>query len=391
MISLLERIFVKNREDVSSPLVRQAYGILCGAVGIGFNLLLFGFKLLAGILSGSVAIMADAFNNLSDAGSSIVTIIGFKLAGQEADSDHPFGHGRIEYIAGLFVSILILFMGYELGKTSLKKIFNPEQIEFSMVAIVILVFSVGVKGYMVFYNRRIGKKIDSAVMRATATDSFGDCLATTFVLISTLIQKFSGWNVDGYCGILVAGFILYSGFSAAKDTINLLLGEKTDPEIAEQIKQIVLNYKEIQGIHDLIVHDYGPGRRMISLHAEVSRDSDIMLMHDMIDNVERELRSKLHCQAVIHMDPIVTEEEAVIKLRGKVEEIVKTIHERMSIHDFRVIAGPTHTNLVFDVVAPYEVPEKAEEIKKRIQTLITELDTNYYAVIEIDRSYVGDV
>lgn len=390
MITLLERFFIKHREELTSPTVRQAYGMLCGAVGILLNILLFGFKLLAGLLSGSVAIMADAFNNLSDAGSSIVTMIGFKLAGQNPDPDHPFGHGRIEYISGLFVAILILYMGIEFFKTSVEKIIDPEQVEFSITAIIILVLSILVKAYMVYYNRSIGKKIDSAVMRATAADSLGDCLATTFVLIATFVQKISGWNIDGYCGILVAGFILYSGFHAAKDTINLLIGEKMDEKLVEEIKGLVLSYEEIAGIHDLIVHDYGPGRRMVSLHAEVPKDSDIIQMHDLIDNIERELSTKLHCHAVIHMDPIASKDEEVVALRMEVESIVKGIHEKMSIHDFRIVEGPTHTNLIFDVLVPFAVKETEEEIKRRIEELILAHNETYYAVIQIDRSYVGD-
>lgn len=389
MIAILERIFIKNRDQITAPAVRQAYGILCGAVGILLNILLFLGKFIAGLISGSIAVTADAFNNLSDAGSSAITLIGFKLAGQEADASHPFGHGRIEYISGLIVSMIIILMGVELGKTSLAKIMNPEEVQFSILTVIILLVSILVKLYMVIYNRRIGRKINSTVMRATAADSLSDCAATSVVLISMVISKLTGWEIDGYAGILVAAFILYSGYGAARDTINPLLGQNPDPKLQEQIKTLVLNHSEIAGIHDLIVHDYGPGRRMISLHVEVPQEANIMLMHDIIDNIERELSDALQCHAVIHMDPIVTEDEETLKVKERINIIVGSIHDEMSIHDFRMVAGPTHTNLIFDVTVPFGVPFGDDEIKKKIESLVRVLDGNYFVVIEIDRTYVS--
>ena len=272
MVTLLSRIFIKNREETTDPIVRQAYGMLCGSVGILLNILLFIGKFLAGTISNSIAITADAFNNLSDAGSSIITLLGFKLAGQKPDSDHPFGHGRLEYISGLLVSVVILIMAYELIKDSVIKIFHPEALNYSPLILVILLASILVKCYMAYYNRKIGGQIDSAAMKATATDSMSDTLATTVVLIATLISHFSGFAIDGYCGVLVGLFILFAGINAAKDTISPLLGQAPDPEFVQQINDIVMSYEGVLGIHDLIVHNYGPGRVLISLHAEVPSD-----------------------------------------------------------------------------------------------------------------------
>lgn len=388
MIEFLARVFIRHRDTLSPSALRQAYGQLCGAVGIGLNLLLFAGKLFAGTISGSIAITADAFNNLSDAGSSVVTLLGFRLAGRKPDPEHPFGHGRMEYISGLAVAGLILLMGVELGKSSLKKILSPEEIVSSPLVLAILAVSVAVKLYMFYYNRSIGKKIKSAAMSATATDSLSDAVSTTAVLMATLVGQFTGLNIDGWVGLLVALFILFSAYKAAKETLSPLLGQTPDPEFVDRIEQIVLSYPEVLNIHDLIVHDYGPGRMMISLHAEVSADGDLLQLHDVIDNAEHRLKKELGCMAVIHMDPIITNDAHTDALRMAVAEKVKTIDPRLTIHDFRTVPGSTHTNLIFDVVVPYDVKLTADEVRRRIGALVKELDENYFAVVQVDNSYV---
>lgn len=388
MIEFLARVFIRHRDGLSPSALRQAYGQLCGAVGIGLNLLLFVGKLFAGTISGSIAITADAFNNLSDAGSSLVTLLGFRLAGRKPDPEHPFGHGRMEYISGLAVAGLILLMGVELGKSSLKKILSPEEIVSSPLVLAILAVSVAVKLYMFYYNRSIGRKIKSAAMSATATDSLSDAVSTTAVLIATLVGQFTGLNIDGWVGLLVALFILFSAYKAAKETLSPLLGQTPDPEFVDRIEQIVLSYPEVLNVHDLIVHDYGPGRMMISLHAEVSADGDLLQLHDVIDNAEHRLKKELGCMAVIHMDPIITNDAHTDALRMAVAEKVKAIDPRLTIHDFRTVPGSTHTNLIFDVVVPYDVKLTADEVRRRIGALVKELDENYFAVVQVDNSYV---
>lgn len=388
MIEFLARVFIRHRDTLSPSALRQAYGQLCGAVGIGLNLLLFAGKLFAGTISGSIAITADAFNNLSDAGSSVVTLLGFRLAGRKPDPEHPFGHGRMEYISGLAVAGLILLMGVELGKSSLKKILSPEEIVSSPLVLAILAVSVAVKLYMFYYNRSIGRKIKSAAMSATATDSLSDAVSTTAVLIATLVGQLTGLNIDGWVGLLVALFILFSAYKAAKETLSPLLGQTPDPEFVERIEQIVLSYPEVLNIHDLIVHDYGPGRVMISLHAEVPADGDLLQLHDVIDNAEHRLKKELGCMAVIHMDPIITNDAHTDALRMAVAEKVKSIDPRLTIHDFRTVPGSTHTNLIFDVVVPYDVKLTADEVRRRIGALVKELDENYFAVVQVDNSYV---
>ena len=387
MIGVLAKVFIRNQEDESK--VRQAYGMLCGVVGIFLNILLFAGKFLAGTISNSIAITADAFNNLSDAASSLVTLLGFHFAGAKPDPDHPYGHGRIEYISGLGVAALILIMAYELVKDSVKKIFRPEQTECSALIVAILMIAVLVKLYMFFYNHAIGKKINSAAMRATALDSLSDMVATSVVLLATLVAHFTGLQIDGYCGVAVGLFICYAGINAAKDTLNPLLGQAPDPEEVEKIKEIVMSHEKVRGIHDLIVHDYGPGRQMISLHAEVPAEGNILEIHDEIDLIEMELKQKLHCDATIHMDPVITTDEHLKQLKEQVTEIVEGIDERISLHDFRMVSGPSHTNLIFDIVVPFKckLEDEAliEEIQRRVQK---EIGANYFTVIQIDRYYV---
>ena len=388
MITLLCRWFIRDRDHVSDPAVRRAYGQLCGLTGIGLNVLLFIGKFLAGSISGSIAITADAFNNLSDAGSSLITLLGFRLAGRKPDPEHPFGHGRMEYISGLVVSGLILLMGAELVKTSFDKILHPAAVDFSVTAMVILAVSILVKLYMSLYNRRIGKKINSAAMAATAADSISDAISTAAVLAAMLVAKFSGLMIDGYVGMIVAVLILISGVKAAKETIAPLLGQAPEAEFVRQIERIVMSHPPICGIHDLVVHDYGPGRVMISLHAEVPAGGDMLTLHDVIDNAELELRRELNCEAVIHMDPIVTDDGLTAELRSKVSELVKTIDERITIHDFRMVPGSTHTNLIFDAVVPFDIGLSVQEVSGRIRRLVSEMDGNYFAVVLVEHSYV---
>ena len=386
MITFLASLFIKDSKNYKEPSVRQAYGVLSGAVGIGLNILLFFGKWLAGTISGSIAITADAFNNLSDAGSSIITLIGFRLSGQEPDPEHPFGHGRMEYISGLLVSVAILVMGFELIGSSIGKLRSPEPIESSALVFGILIASILVKLYMFFYNHSLSKKIESAAMKATSVDSLSDTVATTLVLIATLISKYTGLLLDGWFGILVGLFILYTGGSTLKETIDLLLGQPPKQEFIDEVKEIVLGHSMVHGVHDLIVHDYGPGRVMISLHAEVDVNGDIQDIHEQIDHIEHELQEKLHCSATIHMDPVVTDDAEVNETRKEVLEIVEKYDKTLSVHDFRMVKGPTHTNVIFDLVVPYGKEYDPERIVKDIKEEIkNEMVGKYYAVIRIDR------
>lgn len=350
MITLLAKIFIKDTEDKGK--LREAYGMLCGIVGVCFNIFLFVGKFLAGTFSNSIAITADAFNNLSDAGSSVVTLLGFKLAGAKPDTEHPFGHGRIEYISGLVVAAAILLMGYELIRDSIGKILHPEETEFTVLVAVILIASILVKLYMAYYNRSVGKKLDSTAMKAVATDSLSDTVATTVVLLASVFTHFTGIKIDGYCGLVVGFLVGYAGFDAARETLNPLLGQPPAREFVEKIDEIVMSHPEVCGMHDLIVHDYGPGRQMISLHAEVPSEGNILELHDVIDNIETELRRELGCEATIHMDPIVTSDEHVSETKSAMVSLIKSIDEELSIHDFRMVTGESHTNLIFDVLHP---------------------------------------
>lgn len=390
MVNLLAGYLIKNRDDVKNPQVRKAYGMLCSILGIALNVLLFTGKFLIGNLTGSVAITADAFNNLSDAGSSFITLIGFQFAGAKPDPHHPYGHGRVEYLSGFAVSIAILLMGFELAKTSISKIIHPEAVDTSLAAFAVLALSIAVKIYMAFYNRKIGEKIGSSAMKATATDSLSDSVATVVVFAGMLILKFTGLNVDGVSGVFVAAFILYAGYGAAKDTLDPLLGQPPERDFVEQIRNIVLSYEGIEGIHDLMVHDYGPGRVMISLHAEVPGNRDIFELHDVVDQAELRLNEELGCEAVIHMDPIVVDDEAVAEAKKMVTELVHGINEKITIHDFRMVQGPTHTNLIFDAVVPLKFPMSDEAVLERMTEEIRSLKGNYYGVIKIDKPLLED-
>ena len=388
MTEFLVKKFIKNWENVQDPKVREKYGVLAGTVGIALNLLLCAGKLFAGLLTGSIAVVADALNNLSDAASSVVTLVGFKLAGQKADEGHPFGHGRAEYLAGLLVSLIIMLVGLELGKTSIEKILTPEEVGFSLISVAILAASILVKLWMSLFNRRLGRRIGSAAMQATATDALSDVVATGAVLAGALIARVSGVNVDGWMGVVVAVFILRSGWGAAKDTLNPLLGQKPDPELVREIEKTVMEHPQVVGMHDMVIHDYGPGRAMMSFHAEVRRDADIMEVHDAIDHIERELQKKFGIVTSVHMDPIATDDARVSRVRGQVASLVQVIEPGMSIHDFRMTEGPRYTNLIFDVVVPHRCPLSDQEIKQRIQRAVATLDERYFAVVQLDRSYV---
>ncbi len=386
---MLINIFIKNIDSLSKDERREKYGVFYGTLGIFLNLVLFVIKFLAGLITGAISVTADAFNNLSDAGSSIITLFGFRLASKKPDEDHPFGHGRSEYISGFIISMLILLVGFELGKTSVEKIFAPVAVEFSVVSIVILIISVIIKLYMAYYNYFVGKKINSSAMKATATDSLSDSVSTTVVLICMLISYFTDFHIDAYGGLAVSGFILFSGFRSAKETISPLLGQTPTPEFVSKIESTVKECSYVCGIHDLIVHDYGPGRRMISLHAEVPSDSNLLEVHDAIDNIEKILRDTLNCDAVIHMDPVEQGNSVVSETREKVEKTIKNIDERITIHDFRMVVGNTHTNLIFDAVIPYDIKMSDTEIKNLISEKINEIDSHYNTVIEIDRPFVN--
>lgn len=389
MIKLLAKIFIKDSQNTADSKVRVAYGYLCGAVGIALNILLFAGKIIAGTISGSVAVTADAFNNLSDAGSSIISLIGFRLASQKPDPHHPFGHGRFEYIASLIISIIIVLMGFELGKSSFEKIVAPQAVEYSAVTFAVLGVSVLVKLYMFFYNNSVGKKIDSATMRATAMDSISDAVSTGAVLISAVIAMFTNLALDGWMGLLVAAFIMVTGFKSAKETIDSLLGTPPSPEFVKQIEDMALQYDDIIGVHDMIVHNYGPGRTFVSLHAEVPSDGDIVAIHDTVDNAEREIAKELGCLVTIHMDPVDVHDEHTAQLRENVSEIIKQINPDITFHDFRVVSGPTHTNLIFDIVSPMDCGLSDQELADTIADKIHQCNESYFAVINVDKDFAS--
>ena len=382
MITLLSKLFIRNKD------ARSTYGTLCAAVGVVLNILLCLGKYTMGALSGSVAIMADAVNNLSDAGSSLITLAGFRIAGKKPDRDHPFGHGRAEYLAGVGVSLLIIAVGLSLGWDSVDKILSPTPVEAGPVTLIILTSAILVKGYMFLYNYRIGKRIDSGAMVAAAMDSIGDCVSTSAVLACTLISMQGGPTLDGWCGLCVSALIIYAGVKSARETLTPLLGGIPDPEFVAKVERTVLSHETVLGIHDLVVHDYGPGRVMISLHAEVDGDEDIFALHDRIDHIERELSEELCAECVIHMDPIVTNDETVTAMRERVAALMCGIGEGVSIHDFRMVSGPTHTNIIYDIVVPHDITLTDRQIRDKVEELVSENLPDTFPVIKIDRPYV---
>lgn len=388
MIKLLSKIFIKNYQDYQDVKVREGYGKLSGIVGVVLNLLLFAGKFIAGILSGAISITADAFNNLTDAGSSIVTFIGFKLSSKPTDRDHPFGHGRMEYVSGFIVSMIIFLVGFELIKSSIEKLINPTEMVFSYLAVIILGVSVLVKLYMYIYNRNIAKKINSVSVKATAKDSLNDCIATFVVALCFVLYKLTGFNADGIAGILIALFILYSGYTSAKETIGLLLGVAPEAEYVEKIEKAALSLEGIIGIHDLMVHNYGAGRQIISLHAEVDAHANVNEAHDNIDNAERVLEEQFGCIAVIHMDPIDLNNPKRNEFLLLTHDIIKGIDQSFSIHDFRMTKGETSINLIFDLVLPAGYPLQNENPADLLAKKIKEKDARCNCVIRAEHPFV---
>ena len=390
MTEFLVRHFVKNHEDVEKVSVRTAYGVLASVVGIFCNVLLFVVKGAVGFFLHSVSVMADAFNNLSDAGSSIVGLVGVRMVSKPADEEHPFGHGRIEYIAALVVSFLVLQVGFTFFKDSIRKIQNPEELKFQAVSVIILVLSIGVKLWMGMFNKKLGKKIDSKVMMATATDAMGDVVTTTATIASVLFFKITGINIDGIVGIGVSLVVMWAGIGIAKDTLEPLIGEAVAPEEYVRISRFVEKYEGIVGSHDLIVHNYGPGRSMASIHAEVPNDVDIEVSHEIIDRIERDAAKRLGIFLVIHMDPVETKDAHVLEVRHQVEQILDAVDFRVSIHDFRMVDGKEQINLIFDMVVPFEYStQKQNELKMTLRKLLQMADKRYQCVITIERSYVA--
>lgn len=390
MTGLLIKLFIKNSEDIMNPQVRKDYGALSGGVGIVCNIILFLIKLLTGIISASISVIADAFNNLSDAASSIITIIGFKLADKPADNDHPYGHGRYEYLSGLLIAFLIIMTAVELLKGSVDKIINPTEVEFSVFSVVILIFSIGLKMWMALFNKKIGKKLNASAMLATAADSLSDCIATGAVLLSLIVGYVFDINIDGYAGILVALFVFKAGIEAANDTLQPLLGQAPDPEFVKALEADILSEGKIKGIHDMHIHDYGPGRVIVSLHAEIPAEMNVMEAHDIIDNTEERIKRKYKCEISIHMDPIETENESINELKDMVEKIIKDINPILHFHDFRVTNGPMRTNIIFDLEVPFDFEFKDNEIIRMINKKVKELDETYYIVVQIDKVVVNN-
>ena len=385
MINFIAKHWIPDYRNYQDKYVRQQYGILCGIAGIFLNVFLFAGKLFVGWLSHSIAIMADAFNNLSDAGSSLILLFGFRLSGQKPDPEHPFGHGRLEYVSGLIVSVIIMVMAMELMKSSGQKILHPEEVVWHTWTLVVLVISILVKLYMFTYNRSYGNKIASAAMGATALDSISDAVATFVVLVSTVVSHFTGLQIDGVCGMLVGIFIMYAGISAAKDTINPLLGQPAEDCFVERVHEIVLSRKEILGMHDLVVHNYGPGRTMLSLHAEVPVDGSLVELHEVIDEVEHQISDELGCTAVIHVDPIWAKDEETQKMKKEMEADLKLIDPSLALHDFRMVRCTGHMKLFFDIQEPYSCKIEEKELVKRLQDHVAENHPGVELVVYVDR------
>lgn len=389
MTNFIIKKFIKDYENVNEPKVRESYGTVSSITGIVVNVMLSAGKILTGILFNSISVTADGVNNLSDGASSIITLIGFKISGKPADKDHPFGHARMEYLAGLILGIAILLVGVELIKSSFNKIINPVKTVFSIEMTVVLSISILVKLWLsVFYNK-LGSKISSATIKAARTDSRNDVVATTVVLLSVFISKLTGYEVDGYVGILVALFVLYSGYDILRDILNPILGEMPDGEFIGSIENKIISYDGIVNIHDLVVHNYGPNRYFATVHAEVNAKEDILKSHDLIDNIERDFARELNINLVIHLDPIITDDEEINELRGMTDKIVKSIDERLTMHDFRVVKGETHTNLIFDVVVPVDYDIKSSKLVSLIEKEVQNKNETYFAVVTVDKNYVS--
>ena len=380
MTNLLLRLFVPGYENKEDTAVRAAVGSLSGTVGILCNLLLFAVKLAAGLMTGALSITADAMNNLSDASASIVTLAGFRLAGKPADAHHPYGHARFEYLSGLAVAALILFIGFELAKSSLEKIFTPTPVAFSFVAVAILLLSMGLKLWMCLFNRKLGKEIQSQALMATAADSRNDCIATGAVLLAAVLGAVTKLHLDGWMGLAVAGFILYSGIQLAKDTINPLLGESADPELRQKIVDYIQRQPKVLGYHDLMVHDYGPGQRFASLHVELDRNEDPLLCHEIIDDMERECLRSHNVHLVIHYDPVITDDPELNRMRQLVSALLRVKDHRLTLHDFRMSQGETRTELSFDVDLPGDLQGQEETIRTTLETALNDLGEGEYGI-----------
>ena len=387
MTEFLLRRFVRDYERVGDPEVRERYGVLSGVVGILLNVALSLGKFLVGFATGAVSVTADALNNLTDAASSVVTLVGFRLAGQKADEEHPFGHGRMEYLTGLAVSVVILLVGLEVAKEAVGKIFHPQPVDFSALTAGVLAASVAVKLWMYFFNRGLSRKIKSSALQATAADSLSDAAGTAILLAGLLAGHFFELHLDGFLGIGVALFILRTGWESLRDTVDPLLGRAPDPELVRGIRETVLAHPEISGVHDLVVHDYGPGHVMVTLHAEVDIEGDMAATHDVIDNVERELAQRYRVIATIHMDPIATNDAHVNEVKETMLVLARKIDEGMTLHDFRMTEGPTHTNLIFDLVVPVGCPLSDEEVRREMARLAREENERYLTVIQVDHLY----
>lgn len=389
MSNLLVKLFIKNYDNTGDVVVRTAYGVLASIVGIVCNVMLFVVKIIVGFLLGSISVIADSFNNLSDAASSIIGFVGVKMAEKPADKEHPFGHGRIEYISAFIVAFLVIQVGFSFFKGSVEKIVEPQTITFNSVSVIILAVSVLFKLWLGFFNRSLGKQVDSKVMKATATDSFSDAAITLLTIISILVAAVWEVNVDGFVGIGLSLLVIWNGINIAKDTLAPLIGESANPELYEQLKSKVESYDGIVGTHDLIVHDYGPGRSMASIHAEVPADVNALVSHEIIDRIEEEVLSEMKVFLVIHMDPVETNNENVKKYKRMIGDIVKSIDEEMEVHDFRIVEGNIQTNLIFDLVVPfsYKVNED-EKIRKAISDIVSSRDEHLKCVIKIERGYM---
>lgn len=387
MTDLLLRLFVRDSEKVTDKSVRTSYGLLASITGILLNLILAAAKYVAGIISGSISVTADAINNLSDAGSSIVALLGVKISAKPADKDHPYGHGRVEYISAFIVSFFVLFMGIELFKNSVSKIIHPEPVEFSFVSLAILIVSIVCKLWLGLFNRKLGKKINSAPMMAVMKDSFSDCLATGVAAISIIISAFSKINIDGYLGVVVSMFIFIAGFGILKDTLGDILGRSPEEEFVKEITEKIMSYSPVCGVHDLIIHDYGPACRFASAHAEVPSDGDIMEIHDIIDTIERDIYNEFSMLISIHMDPIAINDERINELREITSKTVAEINPELTIHDFRVVDGPKHTNLIFDMVIPHGLKQTDREICQKIEEELGKIDERFFCVITVDHAF----
>lgn len=390
MTDLLIKLFVKDYQKASEVTVRQRYGKFAGVVGIISNLVLFVIKIVAGAIFNSIAITADAINNLSDSGSSLVTLLGFKIAGKPADKQHPFGHARMEYLSGLIVSFLVLFLGLQLIKSSVEKIINPQETQFTLLTMAVLVVAIMIKLWQALFYRKVGRRIDSTALLATAVDSRSDILATSAVLVAALISKLTGYNLDGYMGVVVALFIIYTGAQLVKDTSSPLLGMAPSKEMVDGIYRKILSYEGIIGLHDLRVHNYGEAQYFASVHCEVPASQDIMVSHDIIDNIERDFFKEQGLHMVIHLDPVVADDEKTNELRREVQEIVMTIAPEISMHDFRVVWGVSHTNLIFDIVVPFGLKRDDDEIVDAITAKVYQINPTYNSVITVDHQYVPD-